>query len=201
MTHHSTFFLAPVFSLACLIAAACDNPHATQTPASVVAAPTPPPQPVISAASSSSAPQGRGPAAAIEAAGSHFDIVFQLYDGALNAKTEYRAKLRVKTSDGQTFAYKTPVGHAECYLLTGDTSSPSMASIDGDAAHLICSGGGATDEATVVRKTETLVEVVVFQKAYSGPGTPGSKPEHGQTFSITVPKGATLRTTFESVKK
>ncbi len=106
----------------------------------------------------------------------------------------------MKTSDGQTFNYKTPLSHSDCYLLAGTTSAPSVAIVDGDGAHLMCSGGGQSDEATVVRKSDTLVDIVVFQKAFTGPDTAPSKPEHVQTFSVTVPKGAKLRTTFESLK-
>jgi len=125
--------------------------------------------------------------------------VFQVYDGVMDEKTVFRAKLRVKTDDGQTFEYKTPVSHRDCYLLAGKTSAPAAAFVDGDEAHLMCSGAGQTDEATVVRKSDTSVEVAVFQKAFSGPDSPPAIAAHSQTFSIKVPKGARLHTKFESM--
>ena len=128
---------------------------------------------------------------------SPFRIVFQTYDGAMDEKTEFRAKLRVKTSDGQTFEYKTPVSHRDCYLLAGSTSDPSVAMVEGDAAHLVCSGGGQSDEATVVRKSDTSLEIVFFQMAFTGPGSSSAEPEHKQTFTMAVPKAARIRTTFE----
>ena len=132
-------------------------------------------------------------------AGAPIAIVFEVYDGVMGESAGYRAKLRVKTTLGQTFEYKAPVSHGSCYLLANMTSAAHSGDVvDGDEAHLICSGGGQTDHATVTRTSDTRVEITVFQKAFEGPDTPPSKPEHAQTFALTVPKGATLRTRFEA---
>ena len=131
--------------------------------------------------------------------GAPLQLVFQIHSGATDAKTQFRAKLRVKTSDGQTFEYKTPISHANCYfLLSGDTKGRALDSVDDANASLMCAGGGQTDEATVTRISDTLVEVSVFQKAFSGPDTPPAKAINTQTFSIKVPPGARLRTTIEA---
>ena len=133
-------------------------------------------------------------------AGRSFGITFQIYDGVMDAKTQFQAKLRVRTTDGQVFEYGRPIAHADCYLLASMTGEQALKVVEGDEAHLVCSGGG-TDEATVTRKSETNVEVTVFQKAFAGPDTPPSKPEHEQTFSIRAPKGARLQTSFEVAPK
>jgi hypothetical protein len=140
-------------------------------------------------------PRTEAPAAPEQDLGAPFQIVFQIHSGGADAKGVFSAKLRVKTTDGQTFDYKTPVSHPDCYLLAND-SAPSASVVDGDKAQLFCSGGGQIDRATVSRKSDTLVEVSVFQEAFSGPDTLPAKPINAQTFSIRVPKGAQLRTTF-----
>jgi len=178
---------------------ACDkSPGAAQSTAAEAAS--------GAARAASAAPSASAPVASASApwavaqrdAGAPFKIVFQLYDRAVTTKTGYRAKLRVKTSDDQTFEYKTPVTHASCYLLKDEATAQAATSIDGDTALLVCAGGAQTDQATVTRKSETLVEVSVFQKAFEAPDTPPAKPVNTQTFSIKVPEGAVLQTTFES---
>ena len=151
----------------------------------------------IGACSKSSSDAAGASAAGGDAAGP-VEVVFEIYDGVMDERAQFRAKLRVRTNAGKTFEYKTPVSHSGCYLLATMTSVQSTQVVEGNEAHLVCSGGGQHDEATVTRTSDTLVEVTVFQKAFEGVDSPRAKPENVETFSITVPRGATLRTRLEA---
>ncbi len=174
---------------------ACDRtPRVSPTPPPVESSPAQTP----SLATAPPVATGRASPSAEREARAPFGLIFQIYGGTLDARTEFRAKLRVKTSDGQTFEYKTPVSHNNCYLLANMKDAPSVDSVDGDEAHLVCSGGGQHDEATVTRRSDTSAEVSVFQKDFAGPDNPPAKAIHIEAFSVKVPKGASLRTTFET---
>lgn len=165
-----------------------------------------------SSSSSSTADADQAPSSASSAAlapPALFEITFQVVDGVMDEKTPFRGTLRITTSDGQRVDYVTPVRHSSCYLLAGEThalSDPRMRRgwraaspvppIEGDAGHLICTGGGRSDEATFRRTSEGSVEVSVYQQDYGGADAAPPTPMNAQTFSLQVPKGLKIRAMF-----